>query len=451
MDTKAILIADDDPGVRETLSHILKKKGYMPITAATGKEALDKIKDEMLYVALIDLKLEDMSGLEVMMNIKKHSPMTECIMVTGYASQGSAIEAVNLGAFSYIEKPYDMDQLLVIIRRAIQKRETEEALQKSEERFRTLFEDSKDAIYITTREGRYIDVNQSALDLFGYTKEEMMVLKPRQLYGNSIDRRKFQKEIEKKGFVKNYEITLRKKDGAEIDCLLNVSVRQANDDGSSLEYQGIIRDITEQKQDREELKRTLERLRKTLEGIIQTISLTVELRDPYTAGHQQRVASLARAIAEEIGLSEEQTEGIYTAAIIHDLGKISIPSEILSKPGKITEIEFSLIKTHSRVGYDILKNIEFPWPIAQIVLQHHERVDGSGYPQGLSGDDILLEARIVGVADVVEAMASHRPYRPSLGIDKALEEITQNQGILYDTKAVEACLKVFTEKGFRFE
>ncbi len=451
MDKKAILIVDDDPGVRETLSHILRKKGYMPITAAIGKEALDKIKDEMLYVALIDLKLEDMSGLEVMKNIKKHFPMTECIMITGYASQGSAIEAVNLGAFSYMEKPYDMDQLLVIIRRAIQKREAEEALQESEERFHSLFEDSKDAIYITTREGRCIDVNQSGLDLFGYTREEMMVLKPRQLYGNSIDRRKFQKEIEQKGFVKNYEIKLRKKDGAEIECLLNVSVRQANDDGSSLEYQGIIRDITEQKQNQEELKRTLERLRKTLEGIIQTISITVELRDPYTAGHQQRVARLTHAIAKEMGLSEEQTEGIYMAGIIHDLGKISIPAEILSKPGKITEIEFSMIKTHPRVGYDILKNIEFPWPIAQIVLQHHERMDGSGYPQGLSGNDILLEARIVGVADVVEAMSSHRPYRPGLGIDKALEEIVQKQGILYDTEVVEACLKVFAEKGFKFE
>jgi HD-GYP domain-containing protein (c-di-GMP phosphodiesterase class II) len=178
---------------------------------------------------------------------------------------------------------------------------------------------------------------------------------------------------------------------------------------------------------------------------------TVEMRDPYTAGHQQRVASLARAIAKEMGLSEEQTEGIYMAGIIHDLGKISIPSEILSKPGKITKIEFSLIKTHPRIGYDILKNIEFPWPVAQVVLHHHERMDGSGYPQGLSGNDILLDARILGVADVVEAMASHRPYRPGLGIDKALEEIVQKQGILYDTEVVEACLKVFTEKGFNFE
>jgi putative two-component system response regulator len=201
----------------------------------------------------------------------------------------------------------------------------------------------------------------------------------------------------------------------------------------------------------EALQVTLNDLQRSMEGIIRAMAKTVEMRDPYTAGHQQRVASLARAIAKEMGLSEEQAEGIYMAGIIHDLGKISIPSEILSKPGKITKIEFSLIKTHPRIGYDILKNIEFPWPVAQVVLQHHERMDGSGYPQGLSGNDILLDARILGVADVVEAMASHRPYRPGLGIDKALEEIVQKQGILYDTEVVEACLKVFTEKGFNFE
>lgn len=177
----------------------------------------------------------------------------------------------------------------------------------------------------------------------------------------------------------------------------------------------------------------------------------VEIKDPYTAGHQKRVTRLASAIAEELGLPKEQIEGIRIAGLIHDIGKVSIPAEILSKPGRITDLEFSVIKTHSQAGYDILKTIEFPWPIAQIVLQHHERLNGSGYPQGLSGEEILLEARILGVADVVEAMASHRPYRPALGIDKALEEITQNRGILYDARVAEACLKLFADKGFTLE
>lgn len=196
------------------------------------------------------------------------------------------------------------------------------------------------------------------------------------------------------------------------------------------------------------LQDSMEKLRKALEGSILAIASTVETRDPYTAGHQQRVAELATAIAKEMGLLDDQIYGIRMGGVIHDLGKISIPAEILSKPGSITEIEFNLIKTHPKVGYDILKAIEFPWPIAQMVLQHHERMDGSGYPSGLSGEEIILEARILGVADVVEAMASHRPYRPALGIDKALKEISKNKGLLYDSDVAEACLKLFKEKEF---
>jgi putative nucleotidyltransferase with HDIG domain len=180
------------------------------------------------------------------------------------------------------------------------------------------------------------------------------------------------------------------------------------------------------------------------------MALIVESRDPYTAGHQKRVATLAQAIAKEMNLPAHQIEAIRLAGFIHDLGKISTPSEILTKPGRIAEIEFNLIKTHPQTGYEILKEIEFPFPIAQIVLQHHERMDGSGYPSGLSGEKILLEARILGVADVVEAMATHRPYRPSIGLDKALEEISYNRGTLYDSKVVDACLKVISEKGFEF-
>jgi len=199
------------------------------------------------------------------------------------------------------------------------------------------------------------------------------------------------------------------------------------------------------------LEQSYERLQETLEGTINTLASTVEIRDPYTAGHQFRVTRLAHAIAMELDLPEEQIQGIHMASLIHDIGKISVPAEILSKPGKLTEHEFNLLKSHSQVGHDILKNVNFPWPIARIVLQHHERMDGSGYPQGLKGEEILLEARIIGVADVVEAMVSHRPYRPALGIEKAMEEISQNRGVLYDPQVVDACLKLFAEKGFTFD
>ena len=199
----------------------------------------------------------------------------------------------------------------------------------------------------------------------------------------------------------------------------------------------------ERKQAEEKLRQSYKKLRKMLNDIVQTVALTVEIRDPYTAGHQQRVSQLTSAIARQMNLSPDQVEGIYMAAILHDIGKISVPAEILTKTGRLTEIEMNLLRAHSEVGNDILKRIDFPWPLAKVVLQHHERMDGSGYPKGLKGEKILLEARIMGVADVVEAMSSHRPYRPALGIDKALEEISQNRGILYDPEVVDACLRLF--------
>jgi putative nucleotidyltransferase with HDIG domain len=193
------------------------------------------------------------------------------------------------------------------------------------------------------------------------------------------------------------------------------------------------------------------KLQKAFDGIVRATALTVEWRDPYPAGHQRRVAELACAIAEEYGLSQEHIDGVSIAGLIHDLGKISVPAEILSKPSRLTKNEFNLIKEHPQVGYDILKEIEFPWPIAKIVLQHHERLDGTGYPQGLSAKDTHIESRIIAVADVVEAMASHRPYRPGKGVPSALKEIVDHKGVRYDPDIVDACLQVFDRKKFTLE
>jgi len=210
-----------------------------------------------------------------------------------------------------------------------------------------------------------------------------------------------------------------------------------------------LHDITDRKLFERELKMTTDKLRKNLIGTMQTISLTIETRDPYTAGHQKEVSKLARSIAQEIGLSADTIDNVRMAGAIHDIGKMAVPAEILSKPGKLTDIEMSLIKTHSQSGYNILKDAELPYPIAEITLQHHERMDGSGYPKGLKGDQILLEARIISVADVVEAISSHRPYRPSLGINIALEEIEKNKGLFYDVQVADACLRLFREKGYK--
>jgi putative nucleotidyltransferase with HDIG domain len=209
--------------------------------------------------------------------------------------------------------------------------------------------------------------------------------------------------------------------------------------------------ITERKQASEDLKHSCEKLQKTLESAVEAMASIAEIRDPYTAGHQIRVTALACAIAAEMGLSAETIADIRMGGMLHDIGKMYVPSEILSKPGKLSEIEFMMIKNHPQIGYDIVKKIEFPPLVAAMVLNHHERLDGSGYPHGLKGDDIVLEAKILAVADVVEAMSSHRPYRPALGIDKALEEIARNKSKLYDPDVVDACLKLFAEKGFKFE
>ncbi|MEW6446499.1 MAG: HD-GYP domain-containing protein [Bacillota bacterium] len=211
-----------------------------------------------------------------------------------------------------------------------------------------------------------------------------------------------------------------------------------------------VRDITALKQMEEALKQTLNRLQRVVVQAVQGMARVVERRDAYTAGHQFRVADLACAIADELAFSEFEMRGIQMAALVHDIGKVGVPVEILNKPGRLTKTEFELIKTHPRVGYDILKEVEFPWPIARIVLQHHERLDGSGYPLGLKADEICWEAKVLAVADVVEAMASHRPYRPALGIEKALEEIADKKGLLYDSDIVEICLRLFAVEGFRF-
>ena len=201
----------------------------------------------------------------------------------------------------------------------------------------------------------------------------------------------------------------------------------------------------------ENIKQKHGELQKALDGVIHAVSLVVETRDPYTAGHQRRVAGLARAIAGEMGLSEWQVMGIYITGLLHDVGKVAVPTEILSKPGKINQDEFSIIKNHSRIGYDILQRIEFPWPVTKAILQHHERLNGSGYPDGLSGDQIIIEAKILGVADVVEAMSSHRPYRPALGLDAALDEISGGKGILYDAEVVDACLSLLKKNEPEFD
>ncbi len=313
-----------------------------------------------------------------------------------------------------------------------------------EERYRSIFENAQEGIYQSTPEGRFIIANQSMARILGYDSPEDLVAGmtdiAHQLYVDPEERKNVIGIIEQYGFARNREVQFYRKDGSIIWASRTMQVVR-DEKGQTLYYEGIVEDITERKE-------SIERLRNALGGTVQALASMAESRDPYTAGHQRSVSNLTRAIAAEMDLPIDRIEGLRVAAIIHDIGKISVPADILNKPGKLTNIEFSLIKAHSQCGYDILKDINFPWPVARMVIEHHERMDGSGYPQNLNGEDILLESRILGIADVVEAISSHRPYRPALGIDIALDEISRNRGILYDANVVDACLRLFHEKDF---
>ncbi|MGB6370895.1 MAG: HD domain-containing phosphohydrolase [Atribacterota bacterium] len=200
----------------------------------------------------------------------------------------------------------------------------------------------------------------------------------------------------------------------------------------------------------EKLKQSYKKLQKIMEGTANVITKVVEIRDPYSTGHQPKVSKLATAIAQEMKLPQDKIEGTRIASLVHDIGKVNLPTEIVSKPSKLVEVEFNLLKNHPRIGYDILKKVDFPWPVAEIVFQHQEKIDGSGYPRGLKGDEICIEAKILGVANVVEAMSSYKSYRPALSIGEALAEISKNKNILFDSEVVDTCLKLFKEKGFKF-
>jgi PAS domain S-box-containing protein/putative nucleotidyltransferase with HDIG domain len=321
---------------------------------------------------------------------------------------------------------------------------------KSEEFARALIRSAGTGIYIIQK-GRFIYVNSIFQDTTGYTETELINSNSMNLVhpdDRELVREKAIENLKTKGYPKPYEYRFIKKSGEIIWVLERVTSTEYRGSQATV---GSFMDITERKLAEEELKNGLKQLRKAMEGSVQAMALMVESRDPYTAGHQKRVAQLACAIAKEMGLPEDQIDGIRMAASTHDIGKIRIPADILSKPGKLEEIESMIVKAHPQVGYEVLKEIDFPYPVAEAVLQHHERIDGSGYPSGLTGDQIIIEARILGVADVVEAMASHRPYRPAIGIKEAIEEISQNRGILYDAEVVDACVRLFQINGFKLQ
>jgi putative nucleotidyltransferase with HDIG domain len=335
-----ILTIDDEYLIRETISDYLEEYGYEVIQAENGKKGIDVFRSERPDLILVDLRMPEMDGLDVLSVICKESPQTPIIMVSGTGILQDAIEAIRKGAWDYVSKP--IQDMAVL----------DHAVSRSLERAQLLRENDS-----------------------------------------------YKKHLEKKVLQRT-----------------------------------------------KELEKSNAQLRSTLEDIVESLSILTEKRDPYTSGHQKRVSVIAAMIAREMNLSEEEITAIRFAGQLHDIGKIYVPAEFLSKPTRLDEEEMAVIRKHSTIGYEILKYIQFPWPIAKTIHQHHERLDGSGYPMGLTDPDILMNAKIIAIADVVEAMSSHRPYRPALGIQKALDEIKRNTGKYYCSECAEALFRLFDKK-----
>jgi PAS domain S-box-containing protein len=456
-----VLMLEDTPTDAELEERELRKAGIaFNLKRVETRDAFIRAIDEFQPdIILSDYNLPDFNGMAALEFVRHKHPEIPVIMVTGALTDIEAVGLIHAGAKDYVLKDRlarlgSAVQRVLSMEQGIRARKAaEKSLRESEAKFRSLVEYTSDWIWEVDEHGVYTYSSPQVQDLLGYTAEEVIGKSPFDLMspaGAAQLKDKFNSVMSERKPFQLLENTNQHKDGREV--FLETSGAPIFDSqGVFRGYRGIDRDITERKEAEKERHASAEKLQQTLLQTIEAIASTVEARDPYTAGHQRRVALIASAIAREMGLAEDRIHALYLAASIHDLGKIRIPAEILSKPGKLNAIEFELVKGHPKTGYEIIKDIQFPWPIAQMVLQHHERIDGSGYPQGLKSGQIMLEAMIIAVADVVEAMSSHRPYRPGLGLDEALQEITRHRGTLYDPAVVDSCITMFREKKFVLE
>ena len=351
------------------------------------------------------------------------------------------------------DKIDDEEYVLAIARDITARKKTEEEIRNSEEMFRSLIDASPDAVFVADTEGFILYASDRALEFYAAPRMDMFVGKNIVDFAAPHEAAKMREAFEKvirEGSAHNFEVELIKYNGEKMIGEANGTLIRKQDN-SPKAVMVTVRDITEKKKMETELKQSYTAVKKVMDGIITAMEKLVEKKDMYTVGHQHRTAQLARAIAKEMGLPPEQINCVYISALIHDIGKIFVSGSILNKVGALTAEEYDIIKKHPEAGYDVLKSIDFPWPIADIILQHHERLNGSGYPYGLTDDKIYLESRIISVADVVEAITFARPYRPAYGIDVALGEIITNRGTLFDAEVVDICVSLMKEQGFKFE
>ena len=498
---KKTLIVDDNNDNLYMLKSLLEGEGMDVSIANNGREALGMALSDPPDIIISDILMPVMDGYAFCRNCKADERLKNVPFIfytATYTEPKDEMFALDLGADRFILKPQDPEILTEIIKELAEKADTagsspvkplgeemeffrrhneilfdkleqkmlalekanyelrkkEEDIRRNEEFLNNIIENIPDMIFVKEAESlRFVKLNKAAERLLGIDRHDMIGKNDHDLFPEDqadFFTEKDREVLRNKQLVDIPEESIQTKYlGDRVLHTKKIPIIENNE--SALYLLGISEDITERRQTEKKLKQTMEKLRKSLMGTIHAMSMMVEARDPYTSGHQRRVSSLASAVAREMGLHETVIENIGMAGNIHDIGKMAIPSEILSKPGRLTDIEMRLIKVHPQTGYDILKGVELPYPIAEIVLQHHERIDGSGYPNGLKNSEILLEAKIITIADVVEAMASHRPYRPALGIEVALQEIEKNKGIVYDAGVVDMYLNLFRNKGFTLE
>jgi len=453
-----ILVVEDEAIVALGIQASLERLGYEVVgLAGTGREALALAETVRPGLVLMDVMLEGggMDGIDTAGEL--HERFNLPVVYLSAATDEKTLErAKHTDPFGYLTKPFKDHELSLTIEVALYKSRTETQLQESEQLLSTTLGSLAEAVVSTDTEGRVTYLNPAAAAMLG--------VEPEQALGRDVpavfsildpDTRLPITGLEeicspRAAHPMCEDMLLRTQAGLEIPVGLSVSPVS----GSRGEFRGrvlVLRNVALRQKSEEDLRDSMQALRTAFRQTVRALASMAEKRDPYTAGHQQRVARLACAIGRELGLPLETLEGLEVAGTLHDIGKVYVPAEILSKPARLSHMEMGIMKSHSEVGFEILREVNFPWPVARSVLEHHERLDGSGYPGGLKGTEISQEARILAVADVVEAMSSHRPYRAALGLPLALEEITNGRGRTYDAECVDACLALMNGGGFTFE
>lgn len=442
-DKQCVLFVDDEPAVLDGLKRALHHAPFKKLFCQSGFQALEVVDTEHINIVVADEQMPGMSGSDFLALIRKRHPAIIRIILSGQANLDRVINAINEGQIHrFLTKPTDSAQLLELLNQYLSHQRLQATKEALFSRTDTIGRWEWDSLHQELQWSQgFVRLMRHApksdrghfADLFATVHPEDRI----QLVHTIHD-------CLESGQTREIEHRIVLPDGGERWIVQYVDVFR--EENRELRVMGMLRDITDMKEKEALQAGRLAELQRILEKTVEALGRTTEIRDPYTAGHQIRVARLTSALGKHLNLNEDRLRGLEIAAKLHDLGKLYVPAEILSKPGALREAEFNLIKFHPEVGHQILRDIPFPMPVADIVLQHHERLDGSGYPRGLTGEDILFEARIIAVADVFEAMSSYRPYRQDLGQDAALAELTGKRGLSFDPLVVDALVALIGEQ-----